>query len=104
VQDTQGPKTYAPHRASVKRGHRATLYYRVTDDQSAKATVTIRIRTRSGVLKKRLELGLEGTGTERSCRFVCHLKRGVYRFTVCACDLSGNEAQTPLGTNRLTVR
>ena len=102
--DTTGPRTYAPHSASVRKGQRATLYYRVTDDVAVSATVTIRIRTRAGALKKTLALGLKGTGPERHCHFTCRLARGVYRFTVEARDLSGNPAQTPLGSNRLTGR
>jgi hypothetical protein len=102
--DTTGPRTFAPHAATVKKGARATLLYRVTDDLSAGATVTIRIRTRGGTLKKTLALGLKGTGPERRCGFACKLVRGVYRFTVEARDLSGNAAQAPLGTNRLTVK
>ena len=66
--------------------------------------MTIRIRTRAGALKKTLALGLKGTGPERHCHFTCSLARGVYRFTVEARDLSGNAAQAPLGSNRLTVR
>ena len=102
--DTIGPRTYAPHSASVKKGRTATLYYRVTDNVSASASVTIRIRTRAGVLKKTLVLGLRGTRPERHVHFTCRLARGVYRFVVYARDLSGNPAQAPLGTNRLTVR
>lgn len=102
--DTVGPRTYAPRSASVRKGRTATLYYRVRDDQAASATVTIRIRTRAGALKKTLPLGLRGTGPLRCCRFRCRLARGTYRFTVYARDLSGNAAQKPLGSNRLTVR
>ena len=102
--DSTGPQTFAPRRAVVKKGQRAALSYRVTDDLSAKATVTIRIRTRGGALKKTLALGLRGTGDVRQCHFTCKLARGVYRFTVEARDLSGNAAQKPLGSNRLTVR
>jgi hypothetical protein len=102
--DTTGPLTFALHATSVKKGQRATLWYRVIDDRSADATVTIRIRTRAGALKKTLALGLKGTGTDRRCGFTCRLARGVYRFTVEARDLSGNAAQDPLGTNRLTVK
>jgi hypothetical protein len=102
--DTTGPRTYAPRAASVKKGARATLRYRVTDDLSAGATVTIRVRTRPGALKKTLALGLKGTGPERRYGFTCKLARGVYRFTVEARDLSGNAAQAPLGSNRLTVK
>jgi len=102
--DTTGPRTFAPHAASVRKGQRATLYYKVTDDIAASATVTIRIRTRTGALKKTLALGLRGTGPERHVHFTWRLARGIYRFTVEARDLSGNRAQTPLGSNRLTVR
>ena len=76
----------------------------MTDDVAASATVTIRIRTRAGALKKTLALRLRGTGPERHIHFTCRLARGVYRFVVYARDLSGNPAQTPLGSNRLTVR
>ena len=102
--DTVGPKTFATRKASVRKGQRATLYYRVTDDTSASATVTIRIRTRAGKLKQSLMLGSRGTGPERHCHFTCKLRRGVYRYEVQARDLSGNPAQRPLGSNRLTVR
>jgi hypothetical protein len=102
--DRLGPRTYAPHSATVKKGGSARLYYRVTDDQSKQARVTIHIRSRAGALKKTIELGARGTGRQLSCRFVCRLPRGVYRFTVSARDLSGNLAKAPLGTNRLTVR
>jgi len=99
-----GLRTYAPHSAFVRKGQRATLYYRVTDDVAASATVTIRIRTRTGALKQALALGLKGTGPEHHCHFTCRLARGVYLFTVEARDLSGNPTQMPLGSNRLTVR
>jgi len=102
--DTIGPRTYAPNSASVRRGRQATLYYRVTDNVSARASVTIRIRNRAGALKKKLVLGLKGTGPKRHVHFTCRLTRGVYRFEVFARDLSGNPAQLPLGRNRLTVR
>ena len=102
--DSVGPRTYAPRASSVRRGRRATLYYRVTDDVSVSATVTIRIRTRAGAPKKTIVLGLKGTGPLRHAHFTCRLARGVYRFTVYARDLSGNKARQPLGTNRLRVR
>jgi hypothetical protein len=102
--DTVGPKTSAPHSASVRKGRKATLYFRVTDNQCARATVTIRIRTRGGVLKKTLKPGLEGTGSLRHVHFTCKLARGKYRFWVEARDLAGNPAQTPLGHNWLTVK
>jgi hypothetical protein len=99
-----GPKTFATRSASVRKGNKATLYYRVTDDSSRSATVTIRIRTRGGALKKTLALGLKDTGPEHHVHFTCRLARGVYQYSVDALDLDGNTAQRPLGSNRLTVR
>ena len=102
--DTLGPQTSAPRAASVRKGKTATLHYMVTDDQSASATVTIRIATPGGTVKKTLALGLQPTGQESRARFTCKLARGSYRFTVDARDLAGNAARTPLGSNTLTVR
>jgi hypothetical protein len=102
--DAVGPRTYAPRSASVRRGQKATLHYRVTDNIDASATVVIRIRSRAGLTKKTLVLGLKGTGPLRHTHFTCRLVRGVYNFTVYASDLSGNPARAPLGSNRLTVR
>jgi len=102
--DTLGPQTVAPRATSVRKGKTATLYYMVTDDQSAGATVTITIATPGGTVKKTLALGLQPTGQENRARFTCKLARGSYRFTIDARDLAGNAAQTPLGSNTLTVR
>jgi hypothetical protein len=100
--DTQGPVTSAPRRATVRRHGLAKLYYRVDDDQSASATVTIRI-TRRGHKVKSIAVGLRGTGAQRVCRYRCHLAKGTYRFTVLARDLSGN-AQTVAASNVLRVK
>jgi len=102
--DTLGPQTLAPRACSVRKGKTATLYYMITDDKSASATVTITVTTPGGTVKKTLALGLRPTGQESRARFTCKLARGSYRFTVDARDLAGNAAQTPLGSNTLTVR
>ena len=102
--DTGRPTTSAPRSASVRKGHSATLYYRVSDGQSAAATVVIRIKTRSGLTRKTLTLGMRGTGSLRHTSFTCGLARSKYRFWVDARDYSGNPARTPLGHNWLTVK
>ena len=102
--DTGRPTTSAPRSASVRKGHSATLYYRVSDGQSAAATVVIRIKTRSGAARKTLTLGMRGTGSLRHASFTCALARGKYRFWVDARDYSGNPARRPLGHNWLTVK
>lgn len=102
--DTLGPQTVAPRAASVRKGRTATPYFTGTDDQSASATVTIRIATPGGTVKKTLSLGLRPTGQESRARVTCKLARGRSTFTVDARDLAGNATQTPLGSSTLTVR
>jgi hypothetical protein len=101
--DTTGPQTYAPRRATVTRGKTATLYYKVTDDQSPDCVVTIRIKTLGGRTVKTLRPGLKGCDTLRHVHFRCTLAKKTYRFFVSAHDLSGN-TQTRVGSNRLVVR
>ena len=101
--DVTGPRAYALSRATVRQGGRALLLYRVTDSQSATATVAIRIRTAAGRPVETLRLGHETTGTRHVVRFVCRLPRGSYRFSVYATDESGN-SQTHIGSATLTVR
>ncbi len=102
--DSARPRTSAPRAASVRRGRVATLYYRVDDDRSRMATVVIRVKTRSGSLKKTLVLGMRGTGALRKATFRCTLSRGTYRFWVDARDYSGNPTRMPLGNNLIRVR
>jgi hypothetical protein len=101
--DTTGPQAYAPRRAVVTRGKTAALYYRVTDDQAAGCTVTIKVKTLGGRVVRTLRLGLQGCDTLRHAHFRCRLAKKTYRFFVYARDLSGN-AQTRTGSNRLVVR
>ena len=101
--DTTGPETFAPRRSSVTRGKTATLYYRVTDDQSADCVVTIVVKTLGGRTVKTLRPGLKGCDTLRFVHFRCRLTRKTYRFFVYARDISGN-AQSLLGSNRLVVK
>jgi hypothetical protein len=86
------PMTFATRRANVRKGHKATLCYRVTDDSSRRTTATIRIRTRGGALKKTLALGLKDTGPEHHVHFTWRLARGVYHYSVDTLDLDGNTA------------
>lgn len=99
--DALGPQTTA-YAASVYRGHAVTLRYRVAD-LTPKATVTIRIKTLSGITHKTLSLGLKATNRALSRRYVCSLARGTYRYYVYARDQAGN-AQRRLGWAKLIVR
>ena len=101
--DTTGPDTFAPRRASVRKGRTATLYYRVTDDQSASCVLTIKVKTRAGRTVKTLRVGLKSCDALRHAHFRCNLSRKTYRFFVYAYDMSGNPQGT-LGSNRLVVK
>ena len=99
--DAKGPATSA-RAASVRRGARARLRYRVAD-LTPRAKIRIVVRTRGGALRKVLRPGWRGTNTLRAVTWRCRLSRGVYRFSVYATDQAGNR-QERLGSARLTVR
>lgn len=104
--DTHPPTTRAPYSASCKRGGYAALRYRVIDNLSPSADVTIRIhKVLSGGsrLVKTLRLGKHRTGKMQTYIYRCTLPQGKYRFTVGAADLAGNETIKP-AANTLTVR
>jgi photosystem II stability/assembly factor-like uncharacterized protein len=101
--DVIGPRTVAPAPATVSHGAAALLRYRVTDTQSATATVTIKIADGYGRTVATLSLGRRATAVQHVARYVCRLPRGVYRFSVYARDEAGN-AQTRVGSNILTVK
>ncbi len=101
--DVTGPRTFAPSSATVSRGTRVVLRFRVTDAQSATTTVKIKIRMLAGPAVKTLSLGRRATGSRQGARFVCRLPRGTYRFFVYARDEAGNP-QTRVGSNTLTVQ
>jgi hypothetical protein len=101
--DVAGPRVFAPQPSSVRRGHVATLHYRVTDDRSPGCTVTLRLWAHDGSRALTLRPGLVPTGEIARTRYLCSLPRGVYRFVVTARDFSGN-LQTRRGANVLVVR
>jgi photosystem II stability/assembly factor-like uncharacterized protein len=104
--DTTRPVTKVLAAASVRRGRRATLRFRVKDAVSPKAKVTVKIYRRGASKpKKTLRLGLRATNRNlRYARYVCRLPRGAYVWRVYATDLAGNTQKTPAGSGRLTVR
>ena len=101
--DTQGPRTIAPRAARVRRGRYVTLRYRVDDDLSPRARVTIRIATLDGRTIRTFRLGGKAVNVTFGKRFRCDLAPRTYRFWVYARDLAGNR-QTVAGRNRLVVR
>lgn len=101
--DTLGPVTKALQSVSVGRGARATVKFAANDRWSPKANVTVRIKTLGGRTVKSLALGFRSTNRGLSASFVCTLRRGSYRYFVCAKDLAGNGQRT-LGRAAFRVR
>jgi hypothetical protein len=99
--DTASPNT-AARAASVKRGRKVSLRYRV-GDLAPEASVTLVLKNARGKTVKRLALGPRATNTDLSSRFVCRLRRGVYRYYVHATDPAGNTQRKPASA-KLTVR
>jgi hypothetical protein len=103
--DTRPPRTVANWAASVRRGNWAGLTYYVSDPRpgSPTATVTIRVKTSSGRLVRKLRSVGVAVDKRLVARFVCRLAPGRYRFFVYATDAAGN-GQSKVGSNKLTVR
>ena len=103
--DTRRPTTKALKRAAVIKGRSVRLYYKVVDlaPNGGKATVTIRVKTLRGVLRKTLRPGTKAVNVTLSYRFRCGLARGTYKYWVYATDSAGN-VQSLIGKNYLVVR
>jgi hypothetical protein len=105
--DTRKPTPKAPWISSARRGRTATLKYRVNDiaPNGGTATVTIKIKTLHGTLKKTLRCGVKAVNTTFSVRFTVPRtwKAGTYRFYVYATDTAGN-VQVKVASNKLIVK
>ena len=102
VADVSGPRTFAPSPVTVKQGAVALLPCRVTDTQSATATVTVRSgRTGESSRCSRSAGARPGCGSTPTSSAAC---RGApTASSVYATDEAGN-SQTRLGWNTLTVK
>jgi hypothetical protein len=103
--DTTKPRTTAPYTASVRRGAKVILKFKVLDAKptSGKAIVTIKIKTLKGKSVKTFTLKNRTVNSLQSYRFRCTLKQGTYRFYVYATDAAGN-VQSRVGSSKLTVK
>jgi beta propeller repeat protein len=101
--DFAKPGTKAAYAATVYCGKYATLKYRVDDNVSPQATVTIRIKTLTGSTVKTISCGKKNTGVYSSYKFLCKLPRKTYKFYVYATDLAGN-TQANVAYNKLVVK
>jgi hypothetical protein len=103
--DTIRPTVAAPAKASVVKGKKATLRYRVDDAEPnlGTASALITIRDRRGKVVKTLRPGAVTVNTPQRATFVCRLARGTYTFSVTATDAAGNRSSNT-AVNRLTVK
>jgi hypothetical protein len=101
--DSKRPTTKA-FAATVRKGGRVALRYRVLDASpgSGKAKVTLRIYAGKRVVRT-LKAGSSTTNVTRSFSWRCRLPRGRYTIKVNATDVAGN-AQAKVGSARITVR
>ena len=101
--DTIKPVAKALANATVGRGKKASLRYRVADARR-EAAVTITI-LKGKQVKKTLRLGSRATNVNQMAAFVCKLPAGTYTYTVKAIDRPGNaSARTAACTKKLVVR
>jgi hypothetical protein len=102
--DTAKPSTTAPP-VSVIKGRTATLRFKVaeTGPNSGKATVLIKVKSRTGKVVATIKPGQVAVNTTATAKFTCRLAKGVYAYTVYATDAAGN-AQAKAGSAKLTVK
>ena len=87
--DTHGPVT-AARDAVVRRGKMATVRFKVRDNLSATAEVTLVVKNRAGKVVKTVCAGAKATNTLVGKSFKADLRRGRYTVRVMAGDLAGN--------------
>jgi hypothetical protein len=103
--DTSAPRPVANWAATATRGRTASLRYFVADRRpgSPTATVTIRVRTLTGGLVRKLVVRAVPVDQRLTATFTCRLAHGDYRFFVYATDAAGN-GQSVVAENTLVVR
>lgn len=104
--DNYKPKTYAPYKATVKKGAYTKLYWKVLDKYTAnKAYVTLKIRKGSKWVKIIKLNGGRLTTINKTlyCRYKALLSKGTYKFYVYAKDRAGNN-QANAAYNYLIVK
>jgi subtilisin family serine protease len=99
--DAGRPRPLALRNATVKKGRKATLRYRV-NDVTPRATVRIRIY-KGRRLVKTLRPRSVTTNRTRAWTWTCRLARGRYTWKVYATDQAGNRQRKP-GVRILTVK
>ena len=102
IADVTRPTTRA-WPASCKSGRKVNLKFRVDDDMSATARVTLKITTKRGRVVRTLRVGWVPTATQCASLRRCTLKPGAYFVKVYAIDEATNP-QVRAAKAKLTVR
>lgn len=102
--DTSAPRPVTNWAATATRGQTASLRYFIADRRpgSPTATVTIRVRTLTGGLVRKLVERNVSVNQRLVATFTCHLARGRYHFFVYVTDAAGN-VQSVVASNTLQV-
>lgn len=96
------PVPRARRNARVRRGRAVSLRYRVdANTPTARSVITI---SRAGKTVKRLVVRNASTNKNLTKRFVCRLRKGIYRWRVTAVDGIGNASTKASASKKLTVR
>jgi photosystem II stability/assembly factor-like uncharacterized protein len=88
--DTKKPVPMALAKATVKKGRKATLRYRV-NDVTPTCAVAISVRNARGKRVKQFKIAAAPTNVNATLAFTCRLKKGTYTWKVAATDLAGNK-------------
>jgi hypothetical protein len=90
--DTRKPGTMAFMNVRVVQNQTVRVTCKVTDrsPNSGKATVMIRIKTRSGKTVKTVRLGVKPVNKQLRANIKANLRPGAYRYFVYAKDTAGN--------------
>ena len=94
------PVVKAPYSASVKRGSKANLRFKIADTAVKQVTATIAVVNSKGKTVKTINAGKCTCNTTLTRSFTCTLAAGRYTFKVTALDWCMNQASA---SNRLTV-
>jgi beta propeller repeat protein len=99
--DTHGPRVRVPAKVKIASGATGAIAFRVTDNLSPTASVTLRVLNAHGDVAKAFYAAHLATGTLHRYKFVCNLKPGTYQVRVRATDLAGNH-QVKVAAGTLT--
>lgn len=97
-----GPITWAAGNVTVKKGKNAGLKYKVDEDVSSSAKVTIKVY-KGSKLKATVACGSVSQGTWHTKSWKCKLAKGTYKWKVYATDAAGH-AQRNVAVKTLKVK